>query len=69
MGYSELPVLPPRCSNIRWKGMLIDTEPDAVAQGPDHLCWCALTQTCLGPDGQVVDEQDCNAVRSCYLRD
>jgi hypothetical protein len=57
-----------RCLNIRWKGMLIDAEgdPTATSLSGDHVCWCLLTQTCLGPDGQVVGEDVCNFARSCY---
>jgi hypothetical protein len=57
-----------RCDNIRWKGMFIDAEWDPAA-GPasEHVCWCVMTQNCIGPDGQVVGEDVCNATRSCYV--
>ena len=65
---SQLPVLPERCGNIRWKGMFIDTEPDLAKAAPDeHICWCVLTQSCFGPDGQVVHESSCNRHRNCYV--
>ncbi len=58
---------PDRCGNIRWKGMFVETEQDpTVPRSGDPLCWCVLTQNCLGPDGQVVDERACNRARSCY---
>jgi len=60
--------LPNRCGFIRWKGLFIDVQADTSgsSQGGDHIYWCLLTQNCLGPDGQIVDEQTCNAFRSCY---
>lgn len=56
-----------RCPNIRWKDLLIDGKPDlAVPRSDEPPCWCVWTQTCLGPDGQVVNLDTCNGTRSCY---
>jgi len=63
-------VVPERCFHIRWKGMLIDGEPDPAAAGgfsESHICWCVLTQNCMGPDGQVVGEDICNFSRGCFV--
>ena len=56
-----------RCDNLRWKGLFIDAETDPSASAAtDHLFWCHKTQMCLGPDGKLVDEYECNESRSCY---
>ena len=55
-----------RCDNLRWKGMFIDTEWDPSTQSGDRLFWCQKTQNCLGPDGRIVDDYDCNETRGCY---
>jgi len=58
-----------RCEFIRWKGLFVDisqrdaNEPESTEP---HIYWCVQTQNCLGPDGQVVDEEVCNSFRSCY---
>ncbi len=48
--------------------MFIDTQPDPVAdqESHDHICWCVFTQSVIGPDGQTVAEDTCNATRSCF---
>ena len=56
-----------RCTNLRWKAMFFECEPDwTVPRSEDPPCWCLRTQNCLGPDGEVVDTQGCNANRTCY---
>ncbi len=56
-----------RCTNLRWKGLYIGVEPDtSVGQGGDRHFWCQHTYICLGPDGNVVDDQECDPSRSCY---
>lgn len=32
----------------------------------DRTFWCHKTQNCLGPDGKVADEYECNETRGCY---
>ncbi|MEO7144503.1 MAG: hypothetical protein ABI165_13475 [Bryobacteraceae bacterium] len=56
-----------RCQNLRWKGMYIDSEWDpATPHSNDRLFWCHNTQTCLGPDGKLADDYECNETRPCY---
>jgi hypothetical protein len=58
---------PNRCDSIRNKDMFIDTEWDPTVQrGNDRLFWCVKTQNCLGPDGKLVDDYECNPARGCY---
>ncbi len=55
------------CRRLRWKGMFVDAERDPTVPGTgDGFCWCALTQTCLGPDGQVCERESCRPGRGCY---
>jgi len=56
-----------RCEFLRWKGMYIDAEWDpSVQHGNDRAFWCHKTQNCLGPDGKLVDDYECNPFRGCY---
>jgi hypothetical protein len=56
-----------RCENLRWKGQFIEAECDPTVQhGNDQLFWCQHTYNCLGPDGKVVDDYECNPARACY---
>jgi len=56
-----------RCANLRWKGMFIEAEWDpTVPRSNDRLFWCQHTHICLGPDGKLVDDYECNAARNCY---
>ncbi len=41
----------------------IERDPDWVDQGP---FWCSHTQGCLGPDGQLCDDHECQPGRACY---
>ena len=56
-----------RCFNLRWKGLYIheDSDPNPAGTG-DRLFWCQETQQCLGPDGKLVDDYECNETRRCY---
>jgi len=55
------------CRRLRFKGMYIDVEPDPhVPNTSDGFCWCSHTQTCLGPDSEPVDKDDCILGRQCY---
>ena len=55
------------CSNLRWKGMFIDVEPDpTIPNTRDGLYWCSQTMTCLGPDSRVADEESCCEGRRCH---
>ena len=56
-----------RCDNLRWKGMYVEAEWDpTVPHSMDRLFWCQKTQQCLGPDGKLVDDYECNPARKCY---
>ena len=33
----------------------------------DRLFWCHKTQQCVGPDGKLVDDYECNETRKCFL--
>jgi hypothetical protein len=59
---------PNLCSALRWKGQFIQTEPDpTVPNSSDGLFWCIHTQTCMGPDGQVVEPSKCSlSRRKCH---
>lgn len=56
-----------RCCNLRWKGLYIDAERNpAEDTSEDTALWCLKTFTCLGPDGQAVDQYECAPSRKCY---
>ncbi len=58
---------PDRCALIRWKSMYIDTEWDpTVPHSGDRAFWCQNTQKCIGPDGNLVDDYECNETRPCF---
>ena len=62
-----LNVLKSRCDGLRWKGMFIDADHDpTVPESNTRIYWCVFSQSPLGPDGDVVDEDTCTASRSCY---
>jgi hypothetical protein len=65
MSKPELNVLQSeRCDNLRWKGLFVHA--DADANSPGHIFWCLKTQIGLGPDGNPVDNYECNPARPCY---
>ena len=68
METAGLKIVRERCDSIRWKGMFVDVQadPEAEAESREHIYWCVQTQSVLGPDGQVVDEDICSQSRSCY---
>jgi hypothetical protein len=54
------------CRCLRAKTMFYQVEgEEPSAEETDGPFWCALTQSVLGPDGQVVDAQMCRPGRSC----
>lgn len=56
-----------RCQSLRWKGLFILAEWDPTVQkSNDRAFWCARTQICIGPDGKIADEYECNEARGCY---
>ena len=49
--------------------MFIDADDDpTVPNSNTRIYWCVYTQSPLGPDSEVVDEDTCTASRSCYER-
>ena len=47
--------------------MYIEAQWDPTVQhSNDRAFWCQHTFTCLGPDGKIVDEYECNPARKCY---
>jgi hypothetical protein len=55
-----------RCENLRWKGLYLETQPIPGVPQADHIYWCLKTQINLGPDGNLVDQYECNPARPCY---
>jgi hypothetical protein len=53
------------CQCLREKKMFYQADEEALAGSPEGPFWCALTQSLLGPDGQVADAQSCRPGRSC----
>lgn len=56
------------CHCLRWKGQFYSSEPDpTVPRSNDGLFWCAMTLTCIGPDGKVAEPGNCcSSSRSCH---
>ncbi len=56
-----------RCEKLRWKGMFTDSPPDpSIQPANERSFWCQHTFNCLGPDGKVVGEEECQPGRGCY---
>ena len=67
MERANLPVIDDdRCDFLRWKGLFVDVDPNTKYSSGDRLFWCHKTQNCLGPDGRVADDFECNPARGCY---
>jgi hypothetical protein len=43
----------------------IATHADSEASSPEGPFWCALTQSLIGPDGQIADAESCRPGRAC----
>jgi len=56
------------CPALTWKGQFTPAAPDpSVPATTDHQYWCVYTQTCIGPDNQIVEPYVCsNPKRSCH---
>ncbi len=55
------------CHCLTWKSMFYQTGPDPkVLPSNEDNFWCALTQVCLGPDGQLAEPASCKPGRSCF---
>ena len=56
-----------RCRLLRSKWMFIEAEPDpTVPRSDSGICWCVHTQNCLGPEGEIVNMENCKPGRACY---
>ena len=57
------------CRRLRTKWMFMDWEDDpSVPDTHDGFYWCTHTMNCLGPDGEVADEERCRRGRTCFER-
>lgn len=55
------------CRRLRWKGMYVEAAPDlTVPPSNDAFFWCNDTMTCLGPDGNLANEEKCQSDRGCH---
>lgn len=56
------------CHCLRWKGQFILADHDpTVPRTNDGLFWCAYTQTCIGPDGELAEPGNCSTEgRACH---
>jgi hypothetical protein len=56
-----------RCAWLRWKGLFIEAAHNAEFDvSADHATWCQHTYKCVGPDGRMVDHEECGAERKCF---
>lgn len=56
------------CQCLRAKTLFYqsaDSSENEASAGPEGPFWCALTQSLLGPDGEVADAERCRPGRSC----
>jgi hypothetical protein len=57
------------CAELRSKKWYFLTAPPRTAAellDASNWCWCARTSGQIGPDGDVVDPDDCSEGRSCW---
>ncbi len=56
------------CTSLNWKSKFIWAKPDpTVPPSNSGLFWCGITQTCVGPDGQLAEPMNCcSANRHCH---
>jgi len=56
------------CKSLHWKSQFIWSEPDPTVQASNSgLFWCGMTQTCVGPDGNLAEPiHCCSAERHCH---
>jgi hypothetical protein len=59
----------PFCARLRTKGYYFLDRParteEELLDGSGR-CWCQHTQDSIGPDGELVDTEDCLAGRGCW---
>jgi len=52
---------PDLCPALTWKGQFTPAKYDpSVPSIDDHQYWCVYTQTCIGPDNQLVEPYACS---------
>ncbi len=55
------------CRLLRCKEMFIDTgDTFDIRNTGSGIYWCSHTQTCLGPDGQAAEPDNCKTGRGCF---
>ena len=55
------------CRWLRCKEMFIETAREfRMEESGSGIYWCSQTQSCLGPDGQVADTENCKSGRGCF---
>lgn len=55
------------CLHLCCKEKFVDMgEPFDLRDSGSGIYWCAHTQTCIGPDGQLVHVTDCKSGRACF---
>ena len=55
------------CRFLRCKEMFIDTGRDFhMSQSGSGIYWCSHSQNCLGPDGGIVNLENCKQGRACF---
>jgi hypothetical protein len=57
------------CKELRSKKLLLTSRPalsSADVFDAANCCWCARTQTLLGPDRAPSHPEDCQPGRDCY---
>ena len=64
---TELLAMRLQCRRMRSKSMFYQSEPDpTVPRMNDGFYWCNHTMNCLGPDGEVADQDSCKPGRDCF---
>ncbi len=58
-----------RCRNLRWKGLYVDILYDPENDfSNDSAMWCLETNKCVGHDGKVAGDEECNPSRPCFQK-
>jgi hypothetical protein len=63
------PQIAPFCAHIQSKkSFFLRRPPNSEAELLDasQSCWCRQTMQSVGPDGAIVDPEDCRSGRGCY---
>ena len=66
----EQPRISPYCSKLRSKKLCFAEGPpqseDDILDGSGRV-WCQRTMMAVGPDGDLVDPEDCQSARGCFV--